>query len=59
MAGPAEEVVRDMQEQAKAGGGTLAELKVSRNMYEQLEAECSPISPSDYFGIPITVLVEH
>lgn len=52
----AKAAVEKMQLDAYDDGNRLERLEVSANMYEELEKECAPQTPSEYFGIPITIL---
>lgn len=44
-----------MKDGAADMGGALTDLKVPPDMYEELCAECAPQTPSEHFGIPITM----
>lgn len=54
--GKATEYVRNLQEQARKAGGELEGIEVSQDMFEALQQESAPQTPSEALGVPVTVL---
>lgn len=53
---PAKDLVEKFKEIAASQQRRMTELALPSETLRQLEAECSPIPPEAYYGIPITVL---
>lgn len=57
--GTAKEAVEQLIEAAEEEGGVLEEIVVEPEVLRRLEEELAPISPSEYWGIPVHVLTRH
>lgn len=57
--GTATEAVEELIAAAAEQGATMEEIVVDPEVLRRLEAELAPLTPEEYWGIPVHVLVRH